>query len=513
MFALASCSTKKESFKVTFLAGADDAMLYSGETVQVVKNNAELEPPIFVRKGYNFNGWSIAISQINEDKTVWAMWSQYQFEVTFMGNGGTTDKGEGKIVKTVSSGLDLVDVAPKFKKDGYALTWDTELELVDEKCVVNAVWVPKQFVLNYLDSDGSELGLESSTIKYGELLSNLPVLDNRQDGEKTLRFTHWSQEQKGLPYFNGTLWNSDKDNGEQFDLYANWTDDEFVITYDLNGGDSVQMPTSYSSGDVVNINTPVKKGHHFIGWTVDDLPGINPKVTFDSQTRGDKMLKANWEADCYTFTLDYNGGYAPGNTNKISIFYGQEVGAIKTPIRDNYEFIGWKYANDSRIITEDTIWDIVPTAGLVLEAQYRKIYTLKFTLKTFVYGKELTCVVTDIGDFSKLGIKNNADFEEKIYTVELKVKEGETLADHGIFIMPTVDPIEPTINKPNGNLDDYYYYGYWKYTYYKEPVPGMVQENRVKILADTVFNEKNFETVGEDGIILIEPSCVSWYTK
>lgn len=508
ILALSSCSIRKDSFKVTFLAGADDAVLYSGQTVQVVKNNAELDPPMFIRRGYNFNGWSIALSQINEDKTIWAMWSQYQFEVTFYGNGGYTDKGEGKIVKTVSSGLDIVDVAPEFKKQGYTLSWDTQLELVSEKCVINAVWTPKQYTLNYLDKDGSALELESTTIKYDSLLEDLPVIADRQEEQKTLRFTHWSNEQ-GMPYFNGMLWNNDKQEESQYNLYANWTEDEFVIKYDLNGGDAVQTPTSYSSGDVVNINTPKKKGHYFVGWSVDGLPGIHPKFTIDAQSSGDKLLKANWESDCFTFTLDYNGGYALGSTNKVNIFYGQKVGPIKTPIRDNYEFIGWTYGDDPRLINENTLWDIIPTTEMVLKAQYRKIYTLKFSLQARVYDKDLSCVVTDIGDLNKLGITSNADFEQKADTFEIKIKEGETLAEHGINVMPTIDPIEPLINKPNGRGDDYFYNGYWKYTYRNE----YDREVLVKVRPDTVFNEENFKQIGEDGIVVIKPSCLSWYTK
>ncbi len=505
-FALTSCSTTKESFKVTFLAGADDAQLYRGETVQVVKNNAELDPPIFVRKGYNFDGWSVALGQINDDKTVWAMWTQYKFEVTFLGNGGVTADGEGKVIKMVSSGLDTVEVAPEFKKEGYVLSWDTELQLVSEKCVINAVWTPEEYVLSFKDKDGSQLDIENTTIRYDQTLSDLPELSD-VEGEKPLRFTHWSNK-NGMPYFNGMLWNLQKQDEEPFDLYANWTEDDYVISYDLNGGYPMQTPTSYSAGDSVRITNPLRKGYHFIGWTIGDSTQLNPSLTFDSETRGDKEIKANWEAEYYTFTLDYNGGNAIGS-NKVYITYGQKVGHLKTPSRDNYEFIGWAYAGDSRLITEDTVWDVEPTIEQrVLVAQYRKIYTLKFSLTTRVYSTELTCVVTNVGDLKKLGINTPNDMQANISTFEIKIREGETLSDLGINVMPTVDPIEPSLGKPNGRGDDFYYNNDWKYSTRNQYGHEII----LKVRPDTVFNLTNFEQVGEDGVVTIEPSCLSWYT-
>ena len=138
----------------------------------------------------------------------------------------------------------------------------------------------------------------------------------------------------------------------------------------------------------------------------------------------------------------------------------------------------------------------------MLVAQYRKIYTLKFVLTTKYKKTPLECVVLSMGDLYKFG-------DKEIEEIEITIKEGETLSKYGIRTMPTVDPIEPSTGKPNGKLDAYYYNGHWKYVtknaYGKEQI--------TEVYGETMFNEENFNNVGEDGVVVIEPSCLSWYTN
>lgn len=493
------CSNQPQSFTVTFLSGAEDAELLSGKTVQTVTSHTQLEPPVFARSGYNFDGWSYVLSEINKDTVVRAMWTRYEFWVTFNANGGANDNGESTIVVKVKSGLDIAKVAPKFKKKGYSLSWDTEFGPIQNSCVINAVWTPNQYKVSFLDNDETSLGLEDLTVSYDDKLTGLPVLQNKVVDGKTKRFSHW-ENTKGNSFVEGMFWEQEHDET----LYPVWIDGEFIIKYNLNGGYLLNNLTSYNSGDEISISNPTRKGHSFIGWTSDDITQPVQNLKIGCTDRGDKFFTANWQAETYTFTLDYNGGTASGS-DKANVTFGEKVGELNTPQRDNYEFIGWKFENDSRLINKETVWDIdASDVQRVLIAQYKKIYTIKFSLTAKVFDKYLNCVITDWADFNA----NGKNLEE----ITLTIKEGQTLKDIGINKLPTVDPIEPSTGKPNGKGDDYYYLGYWKYTYYMQ-FANFVQEYFVVINQDTLFIPSNFKNIGEDGVVLLTPSCLSDYTS
>ena len=500
-----SCSQGSKTFTVTFLGGADDAELYyaNDNYVQTVSDYTELNPPVYVRPGYNFDGWTIALNEINKDTVVKAMWSRYQFRVTFNANGGKDYMGNTTVVRKVSSGVEIADIAPKFEKTGYDLSWDTDFGPITNACVINAVWTPKQYKISFIDIDGSPLEdengniIEDMTVSYEGKLGTLPKPKNKQVGDETLKFSRWLDEY-GIPQTTGTYW--DRDVKGTIYFKASWMKDDYLIDYDLNGGYAIYNPTSYSKGAEIFINDPMRKGYDFIGWTSEDIVEPQVRVKIEPTDSGNKKFVANWKPKTYTINLDYNGGTAGGSTS-VNLTFDQKIGSMPVPERANYEFIGWLYDEYHQLITEDSIWDIEPSdTNRTLVAQYRKIYTIKFTLSTNYKKTPLDCVITDWGDLMAFG----DDLEQ----ISIVVKEGESLANHGIRIMPSVDPIEPTTGKPNGRLDDYYFNGYWKFV----TKNAFGHELIVEVLPDTVFNPETFADVGEDGVIVIEPSCLGWYT-
>ena len=51
-------------------------------------------------------------------------------------------------------------------------------------------------------------------------------------------------------------------------LYAQWTQQSYSISYNLNGGSLSSQPNSYTFGTAKTIGNPTRTGHTFAGWTV-----------------------------------------------------------------------------------------------------------------------------------------------------------------------------------------------------------------------------------------------------
>ena len=486
-------------FTVTFVGGADDAYIYIGETEQTVNSSDQIIEPVFVRPGYNFIGWDRHISSIRDNTTVKALWTQYEFTITFEGAGAVDEQGKGTITQKVNSGIDIVP--PEFIKTGYDLSWDKDFPTITESCTVTAVWTPKTYTISFLDEDGSDLGLADLEVKYDSVIEGLPTLPDKEDGGDLTRFVRWEiKYDEGLPngtLINGGVWKFTSN----ITVYARWAEDSYLIEYDLQGGNIINNPVSYSYGDdTIAINNPNKLGYDFVGWTGTDLDEPTTNLTIEKGELGDKLFFANWRAKTYTITLNASGGsFDEGVSNKINVTFDAVVGSLPAPTLAGYAFVGWRLSSSNKEINAESIWTLDSTDELV--AQYKRVYTIKFSLEADVVlgiidGKRevvtATCNLLD---------KNDLDIPEgtSLNDFTLTIMEGQSLRDLGINQFPKVDPIDEGMN-------DYKYSGYWGYAYAK----GRIRD----INPDTVFNEENFTVISEDGVILLQPHCTSlWFAS
>lgn len=150
--------------------------------------------------------------------------------------------------------------------------------------------------------------------------------------------------------FNG--WNPNLDIIKEDTVYkADYSINDYVITYDLNIGNSDDVEEIHFNveSEAFNLPIPERTGYTFLGWTGSN--GLNPQVevTIPKLTIGDKNYKANWIANIYNVSLNANGGSI--GTSTIQIAYNSLYGIIPEPTRTGYTFDGWYYNND---LIEDT---------------------------------------------------------------------------------------------------------------------------------------------------------------
>ncbi len=465
---------KEKTFTVTFSANAEDAVLFTGETEQRVTKAEEIEPPVFVRKGYNFAGWSKVIREITESTTVYANWAKYQFTVTFNGNGGEFVSGEVK--QEVDSGLSIV--APTFEKTGHLLTWDVKLQTLGEDTVVNAVWVPMTFKVTLLDDDGQTKLFDDITVTYGEKV-DLPVKNNRQNGDVTEKFSRW-KDQQGRTVPNGFVWRELKD----VTLTAEWTAlGQYLLFFDLAGGEEKEYPYTYESVKGITIGEeyqPIREGYIFDGWTGTDIDEPVKVIEIPANSVNDRNYTANWTAKEYQMQLDLNGGTIEGEQIK-QVRYDQAIGELPVPEKEGYVFDKWTY--DGVPVNSQTVWkfDVADGEPMKLVAQYKRVYVITFSTDVTIRGKQI-----------KIRVLNGLDLS----TIKVTLIEGERLNKYLSWdVMPVVAP------EDNG---EYFYDNVWRF---------FGKNNKeCKIYLDTPITPETCPGAESTGIITLTPKILSSWT-
>ena len=116
----------------------------------------------------------------------------------------------------------------------------------------------------------------------------------------------------------------------------------YNITYNLGGGTATN-PTSYTvESDAITLKNPTKIGYTFTGWSGTGLNGENNMtVTIPRGSTGNRAYTAHFSQNSYTVAFDTVGGSSISDKAGVK-WTDQVLGGITAPIKDGFEFIGWK---------------------------------------------------------------------------------------------------------------------------------------------------------------------------
>lgn len=114
----------------------------------------------------------------------------------------------------------------------------------------------------------------------------------------------------------------------------------FGVTFDSNGGETVDKQVIRYGKTVEKPAVPKRTGYTFRGWyqnkeCTEEWDFDNAVVTKDI------TLYAGWAADKYTVTYDYQGATGGTNTAQKEVTYGSAYGALPVPEKTKYVFDGW----------------------------------------------------------------------------------------------------------------------------------------------------------------------------
>ncbi|MEE3313478.1 MAG: InlB B-repeat-containing protein [Treponema sp.] len=156
------------------------------------------------------------------------------------------------------------------------------------------------------------------------------------------RFCGWENS-------SGTIYTSLPTFGSSDDTFtATWTESEFEITFDSNGGDGYMynQPITYGYGGVILDPCSFTKAHNiFIGWSTTPTGSVEyaDEALFDlpPSSPGNVTLYAVWKSLTHTITFDPNGG--TGSVPPQTVDYGDyTILPDGTSLsRTHYNFYAW----------------------------------------------------------------------------------------------------------------------------------------------------------------------------
>jgi len=263
-------------------------------------------PP--VKTGYTFAGWLPAVPATMPagGATCVAQWTINQYTVTF-------DSAGGSAVTAITQNYGTVITVPAPPtKTGYTFAgWlpavPATMPATATTCV--AQWTINQFTVTFDTAGGSAVA--AITQNYGTVITSPapPV-------KTGYTFAGW------LPAVPATM------PAENINCVAQWTINQYTITFDSAGGSAVAAITQNYDTAVIAPVPPTKTGYTFTGW----LPAVPATMPATATT-----CIAQWEIIHYTIIFDTDGGTG-GTTTSVA------HGSTPTPpavAKAGYTFTGW----------------------------------------------------------------------------------------------------------------------------------------------------------------------------
>ena len=274
-------------------------------------------PEAPTKSGYTFMGWDkeIPATMPAHNMTIKAQWTINQYTITFDTDGGSE-------VAPITQDYGTTITAPADPtKPGYTfMGWDKEIPatMPAENLTLTAQWTINQYTITFDADGGSEVA--PITQDYGTTIT--APADPTKPG---YTFKGWDKE---IP---ATM------PAENLTLTAQWTINQYTITYDLDGGTAEENPDTYTvETDTFTLKNPARRGYTFTGWSGTDLTGEdNLTVTIPNGSTGDRSYKAHWRHnsnDNYcTIKATAGAGGSISPSGDVSVRAGIDQAFIITP--------------------------------------------------------------------------------------------------------------------------------------------------------------------------------------
>ena len=354
----------------------------------------------FNRTGYEFKGWSIDPSAIEETYldgakvrnlttnngiivTLYAVWKANTYTVVFDDNSATSGTMENQEFK-----YDEAKQLTKndFSRTGYTfLGWSTTnsnsiVEYLDEALVENlttsqhgevtlyAVWEAIKYTIIYDGNGGNDVANNGVT--------NVKEIQTYSDNQITLQgaifqregytFKGWKKEETESTQSMLLLAssNGDYDAGESVDhlsqtlndvvvLKAVWVENRITISF-VKGNETDSISYNYSDMNIITLPVFVKPGYEFNKWVIDDGNELTVdliKNYLTTQETTSITVYPIFNDDPIEYEIEYilNGG--TNNSSNPDIYTVEtETITLENPARSGYNFLGW-YNGETKVET------------------------------------------------------------------------------------------------------------------------------------------------------------------
>ena len=419
--------------------------------------------------GHTFKGWydnegltgdpvmAIGGTEMG-NKEYWAKWEINQYTITF-------DTAGGSAIAPITQDYGTAITAPADPtREGYTFAgWDTAIPatMPAHNMTITAQWTVNQYTITFDTDGGSEVA--PITQDYGSAIT-APAAPTREG----YTFTGWD---KTIP---ATMPAGD------MTITAQWTVNQYTITYDLDGGTAEGNPDTYTvETDAFTLKNPTRPGYTFTGWSGTGLTGEdNLTVTIPKGSTGNRSYTAHWSLNTYSITYDLNGGTASGNPTSYTV--ESATITLNQPTKTGYTFTGW---SGTDLTGEDNLTVTIP-AGSTGD----RSYTAHWSLNTYSITYDL-----DGGTAS-----GNPDFytvESSTITLNPPTRTGYTFIGWSGTDLSGSDNLTVTI--PAGSIGNRSYIAHWSLNTYSITYD---------LDGGTALGNPDFYTVESSAITLNEPT-------
>ena len=307
------------------------------------------------RTGYTFNKWTSDDQDITTipngtagNLTLTANWTINQYTLSFDTAGGSTINA---ITQNYSSDI----TAPSNPtKTGYTFAnWDKTIpsKMPAENQTFTASWTANTYSVAFNPNGGTGT-MSNQSFTYDETAKALTTNTFTRTG---YTFSGWNTQANGsgTSYTDGqSVQNLTSTANATITLYAQWTIQNYTITYDLDGGTvATANPSSYNvESSAITLNNPTKTGYTFAGWTGSNGTTPATTITIAKDSTGNRNYKANWTINKYTLTFITNGGTT---IEAITQDYNTSVTAPANPTKNGYTFTAWDKTIPARMPAEN----------------------------------------------------------------------------------------------------------------------------------------------------------------
>ena len=327
---------RRNVYKVTYKV---DGEVYATDSISYGDEIVMCEDP--AKEGHTFSGWSDAPATMPAgDVVIEGSFAVNTYNVIYK-----VDGEEYKVVPVVYGSEIVVIEAPI--KEGHTFSgWsEAPATMPAEDVVIEGTFTVNNYTVTYL-VDGEVYAAES--VAYGTeiILIDAPVKEGHT-------FSGWSEAPATMPANDVTIEG----------LFAVNT---YNVIYKVDGEEYKVIPLAYGS-EIILIETPVKEGHTFSGWS--EAPMTMPAE--------DVVIEGTFTVNNYTVTYFVDGEVYATET----VAYGSAITLLEEPTKEGYTFSGWSEAPATMpaedIVIEGSFSPITTINGVVYDAEDLLIYNLR----------------------------------------------------------------------------------------------------------------------------------------
>ncbi|MDE7263207.1 MAG: InlB B-repeat-containing protein [Anaeroplasmataceae bacterium] len=384
---LFACSTNEKQEPSETLVYTTEFNSNGGSSVQAQTNHKGeklTKPEDPIKEGHAFSGWykdedydhewRFLTDVVIENSTLYAKWEINTYIVSFVANGGTSVASQSveynqRASRPISPTKEGYIFVGWYKSNQLQHEFDFVNTLITENITLHAKWEeeskdPEKLRVIFNTKDGSTIP-SYENVALGSKIN--PPADPVREG---YTFLGWYKDEDG-PLTD--KFNFDEEVITQsITLFARWDINMYTITFDSNGGSSVESQSVGYKHKAQRPVSPTREGYIFVGWFTEssfihEFDFVNTEIT------GNMTLYAKWverSTDPTKVKVIFNskgGSLVPELTN---VEVGTKISKPQDPVREGYTFLGWFKDEDGPLTGKFNFEEEVITEGITLFARW-----------------------------------------------------------------------------------------------------------------------------------------------